>query len=201
VTDLTVFREYEPHELGEDGYPYAWHDGVPLAGHTVGVKHLVRAEAGDRCERCRHPYRSGESVAEGGANWSPCDERCGHSGRIRWRRPGDSGWVEERDADRFAMVGLLHNGEVEAAWRILTVHHLNGRKYDLRWWNLAALCQRCHLVIQRKVQMERIYPLEHSGWFKIHAAGWYSYAYEGVNITRENASDEVDRLLALERVA
>lgn len=29
-----------------------------------------------------------------------------------------------------------------------TVHHINGRKHDLRWENLVYLCQRCHLRTQ-----------------------------------------------------
>jgi len=33
----------------------------------------------------------------------------------------------------------------------LTVHHLDGNKWNLEPWNLAALCQRCHLQVQNKV--------------------------------------------------
>lgn len=39
----------------------------------------------------------------------------------------------------------------------LTVHHLDLNKSNCEWWNLAALCQRCHLHIQAKVIMERPY--------------------------------------------
>ena len=88
--------------------------------------------------------------------------------------------------------------EVEARWRILTVHHLNGAKHDLRWWNLASLCQRCHLYVQRKVVMERVYIWEHTEWFKPHAAGWYAAAYLGENLTREQTMARLDELLALE---
>ena len=31
---------------------------------------------------------------------------------------------------------------------VLTVHHINGDKSDVRYENLVALCQRCHLHIQ-----------------------------------------------------
>ena len=34
--------------------------------------------------------------------------------------------------------------------RILTVHHLNGDKSDCRYQNLVALCQVCHLRLQKK---------------------------------------------------
>jgi len=57
----------------------------------------------------------------------------------------------------------------------LTVHHLDLDKSNCRWWNLAALCQRCHLHIQGKVVMERIWMFEHSAWFKVYVAGYYAF--------------------------
>ena len=44
----------------------------------------------------------------------------------------------------------------------LTVHHLDLDPSNNRWWNLAALCQRCHLSIQGRVIMERPWLFEHS---------------------------------------
>ena len=35
----------------------------------------------------------------------------------------------------------------------LTIHHLDNNKSNCEEWNLAALCQRCHLHIQGKVNM------------------------------------------------
>lgn len=58
---------------------------------------------------------------------------------------------------------------------MLTVHHLDLNKSNCEWWNLAALCQRCHLQIQHKVIMERPYMFEHSDWFKPYAAGYYAH--------------------------
>lgn len=58
---------------------------------------------------------------------------------------------------------------------MLTVHHLDLNKSNCEWWNLAALCQRCHLQIQHKVIMERPYMFEHSKWFKPYAAGYYAH--------------------------
>ena len=89
----------------------------------------------------------------------------------------------------------------EAQWRILTVHHLNGVKHDCRWWNLAALCQRCHLLIQGRVDMNRVYVLEHSEWFKPYAAGWYAWSYLGEDLTREETMERLPDLLAQERLA
>ena len=53
----------------------------------------------------------------------------------------------------------------------LTVHHLDGDKTNCADWNLAALCQRCHLTIQAKVNMPQTYMFEHTNWFKSHVLG------------------------------
>lgn len=205
-----VFRIYEAAECGRDGYPLAWHR-LPIdhpaldAADLVlpgGVKDVVRALAAHRCERCRHPFRVGSGVGR----WSPCDIDCQHTGPYRWRDALDdlSEWTVEASPE--AEIGRLihHHGRTvayEAEYRVLTVHHLNGAKHDLRWWNLVSLCQRCHLQIQGRVQMERVWPWEHSDWFKPHAAGWYAFAYLDEDITREEAIARMDELLALERAA
>ena len=67
-----------------------------------------------------------------------------------------------------------HVHDVPAGY-MLTVHHLDLNKSNCAWWNLAALCQRCHLKIQHKVVMERMYMFEHSDWFKPYAAGYYAH--------------------------
>lgn len=235
MTDLALFREYELHELGEDGYPRAWHE----------VKHQVRAQADHRCVRCGHPFVVGQSgcmegpshqakafAAEFGVtleqldflflevradagfsedvldtaprvNWSECDERCTHRGPLRARRHVDQtepGYdaLDDQVAGRLVRsLGDIHR--FEAAWRILTVHHLNGDKADLRWWNLVAVCQRCHLCIQRKVVMDRPWPWEHTEWFRVHAAAWYAQKYRGESLTREQTLGRLDELLTLGR--
>lgn len=180
-----VFRLYLPDELGPDGYPYAWHRGV---------KHLVREQAHHRCVRCLHPYVAGTG------EWSPCDERCDHHGPFRLKPYGDGEWEMDR-AGGHAGATVREGCPVEARWRVLTVHHLNGQKHDLRWWNLAALCQRCHLQIQGRVVMERIWPWPHTPWFRPYAAGWYAHAYLGEDLTREQVEARLDELLALEEIA
>lgn len=262
-TPLSVFREYEPWELGKDDYPEAWHKLVDDSAVVTdllnaadilipsGVKDVVRAFAGHRCIRCGHPYRSGRFTLEEGDDlharrserelgvpqgaldlafaglvedglagdidpaetnrtlWSPCDHLCRHGhadekGKqtVRRRRHAGESWTRLSTQWAGTVSDAVRLGdEVEAAWRILTVHHLNGRKHDLRWWNLQSLCQRCHLVIQRQVILERVYPFEHDEWFKPYAAGWYAYAYLGENLTREQVMGRLDELLALERMA
>jgi hypothetical protein len=58
---------------------------------------------------------------------------------------------------------------------VLTVHHLDGNKHNCADWNLAALCQRCHLAIQGRVKMDQMFfveILDVSEWFKPHLTGY-----------------------------
>ena len=57
----------------------------------------------------------------------------------------------------------------------LTTHHLDLNKSNCEWWNLVALCQRCHLRIQGKVIMERFWMFDHSSWFIPYVAGYYAH--------------------------
>lgn len=144
-------------------------DGYPAEWHAT-IKHLVREQAGHRCVRCLHPYTCGEF---GRGEWSPCDARCRHDGPVR-------------------LVADL----TEAQWRILTVHHLDGDKLNCRWWNLAALCQRCHLTIQGKVKMRRPWLFDHSEWFKPYVAGYYA-SLRGEELDRDAVMGRLDELLTL----
>jgi hypothetical protein len=189
ATGLDAFRRYQPDECGPDGYPLAWHD----LGDGIGVKHLVREQAEHRCVRCLHPYRCGVDSPE----WSRCDDQCRHDGPTRTYLPDNP----------LAVMPVSVGGQwpaeavTDAQWRVLTVHHLclgADAKRDLRWWNLAALCQRCHLTIQGRVLMERVWPWPHSEWFKPYAAGWYAWSYLGEDLSREEVDERLDELLALE---
>ena len=55
----------------------------------------------------------------------------------------------------------------------LTVHHLDNNKSNCARWNLAALCQRCHLHIQGKVFLPQFYMFEHTAWIVPHVRGYY----------------------------
>ena len=61
-----------------------------------------------------------------------------------------------------------------AAGYMLGVHHLDMDKANVAWWNLPALCQRCHLRIQGKVKIARVWMFEHSAWMKPYVAGFYA---------------------------
>jgi len=69
-----------------------------------------------------------------------------------------------------------HRHEVEIGY-CLTVHHIDMNKTNCEWWNLVALCQRCHLHIQHKVQINQPFMFEHSEWFKPYVAGYYANMY------------------------
>jgi hypothetical protein len=184
---VSALRLYLPGECGADGYPLAWH---------TSIKHDVREQAGHRCVRCSHPFVCGQTPGE----WSPCDERCEHRGPLRVVA-GDGEHLTDvlgNDEATGAELVAAYTAPVEARWRILTVHHLDGDKLNCRWWNLAALCQRCHLTIQGKVVMDRRWPHEHSDWFKPYVAGYYAFAYLGEEVAREQAVDRMGELLALE---
>lgn len=58
----------------------------------------------------------------------------------------------------------------------LTVHHLDKVKWNLEHWNLAALCQRCHLHIEHHVEFYRDWPFAHSPWMAVHVADYNEWA-------------------------
>ena len=105
-----------------------------------------------------------------------------------------------KDAAGWRCVRCDHRHDVPSG-HVLTVHHLDGDKANCRWWNLAALCQRCHLHIQGTVVMEQPFIYEHSAWFKPYVAGFYAWKYLGEDLTREAVEARMGELLALERVA
>lgn len=210
-----AFRIYTADELDKKGYPRAWsrlpvdHPLLDEADMVLpgGIKDVVRAFAGYRCIRCGHFY-------QGGGEWTRCDARCSHGGEIRYRHGYDARWIETEDwpdVSRQFAYDFTHTTvdpanpkrvlpplEVEAKWRILTVHHLNGVKADCRWWNLVSLCQRCHLTIQGKVRMERRWLNEHSEWFKPYVAGYYASTLLGEELSRSEVEARLDELLNLE---
>jgi len=83
-----------------------------------------------------------------------------------WREIANA--VKERAAWQCVRCGHPHD---IASGHMLTVHHLDLNKSNCAWWNLAALCQKCHLHIQGKVLIERPWIFEHSEWFKPYVAG------------------------------
>ncbi len=86
-----------------------------------------------------------------------------------------------------------HDPEIGYA---LTVHHFDLSPANNAWWNLGALCQRCHLHIQSKVIMEQPWMFEHSEWFKPYVAGYYAHKY-GYPEDRDWVIEHQDELIRL----
>ena len=114
-------------------------------------------------------------------------------------------WPEIADRVRAEAGGKCircgHDHDPKAGYA-LTVHHFDGNKSNCEWWNLMALCQRCHLKIQGRVNPEVSYFLEHDEWFKPYVAGFYAWKYERRLVTRVDVElriGEMERLLAHER--
>lgn len=83
-----------------------------------------------------------------------------------------------------------------ASGHCLTIHHLDNNKSNCAWFNLACLCQRCHLTIQSKVVLERAWYLPHSEWFKPYAAGYYAHI-NGLPDDKESVLAYMDELLEI----
>lgn len=81
---------------------------------------------------------------------------------ISKRIKDNAGWKCERCG---------HPHDVENHY-VLTVHHLDVSKDNCADWNLAALCQRCHLSVQGRVDFTQQYMLEHSEWMIPHVEGF-----------------------------
>lgn len=196
--------------------------GVAISGEYPKdwpeIADRVRTEAGQRCVRCGHRFKTGE---HGKGEWSPCDDRCSHAGPLL---AVNFDWLAtpEKINEAADILAELPGNPLEntpcvprllkakppgvtkiivARWRILTVHHLDGNKSNCEWWNLLPLCQRCHLTIQSRVDPQTPYFLEHSPWFQPYVAGFYAHKYEGKTITRAEAVERLDELLAYERLA
>lgn len=101
----------------------------------------------------------------------------------------DAGW-------KCVRCGAVHD---PAIGYTLTVHHLDINPANCEWWNLVALCQRCHLTIQSKVVMNQPYMFDHSDWFKPYVAGYYANLY-GRSTDREYVEAHLDDLLEYGRV-
>lgn len=109
--------------------------------------------------------------------------RCGHP-------QGDTPTIRKRCDERCSHP---RDGKM----RILTVHHFDGDKSNCRWWNLLALCQSCHLVIQGRVIPERPWLFPHTLWIVPFVCGFYASFYGGEQITRADAEADPEKYLEM----
>lgn len=110
-----------------------------------------------------------------------------------------SNWQEiargVKDEANWQCVRCNHIHDPKAGYT-LTVHHLDMNPANNEWYNLAPLCQRCHLQIQSKVIMHRPWYLPHSEWFKPYVAGYYAHIH-GLPDDKETVLARLDEYLAL----
>ena len=66
----------------------------------------------------------------------------------------DAGWSCEH----------CHHPHYTTQGYVLTVHHIDGNKSNCEWWNLVALCQRCHLHIQGVYMPGQMWLLDTPEW-------------------------------------
>lgn len=180
-----------------NGYPDEWPE----------IAARVREEAGNRCVRCRHrsdrqwkalilTARHSSSAAQIDnplpSLMAACDDACDPDRHRRFEPVDRSNLLDAATALDMSVTIIERVPQ-----RVLTVHHLNEVKADCDWWNLAALCQVCHLVIQGKVEMSIPYIFDHSGWFQPYVAGYYAKTFLGADLTREEVSARLGELLAL----
>ncbi len=117
---------------------------------------------------------------------------------MRFEGEYPSNWQEiaqaVKDEAGWCCVRCGHPHEPKTGYT-LTVHHLTGNKAQSAWWNLAALCQRCHLRIQAKVVMQRAWYLPHSAWFLPYVAGYYASVH-GLPDSKEYVLPRIEELIA-----
>jgi hypothetical protein len=135
--------------------------------------HHAKNEAGWRCVRCGHRHEKPFGP------YVPCDALC----------------RSDFHPESFELFPRPRR-------RVLTVHHLDGQKANLAWWNLAALCQVCHLLIQGVTLNDapRFYSvrwLRLEPWAVPFAAGYYANRLLAVPPVREVVLSDLGRFLAL----
>lgn len=74
-----------------------------------------------------------------------------------------------------------HHPHDPPAGYTLTVHHLDGHPENCARWNLAALCQRCHLTIQARVVLRQSIMFRPSTWILPFVAGYYEHTGDRLN--------------------
>ncbi len=100
----------------------------------------------------------------------------------------------KRDAG-WKCIRCAHHHSPETGY-CLTVHHLDMDPSNNAWWNLLALCQRCHLQIQARVVLEQAWMFEHSQWIKPYVAGYYAHLL-GMLEERKAVTRFADRIIQL----
>jgi hypothetical protein len=108
----------------------------------------------------------------------------------------EKSWRAVEDCD---FPEITRGRRIDAQWRILTIHHFDGNKLNCRWWNLAALCQRDHLMVQATLRPGLPWPWPLEEWIRPYAAAWTAFASLGEDLTRAATLARMYELLLLGR--
>ena len=73
--------------------------------------------------------------------------------------------IKEKEGWKCERCGHSHQPEMGYT---LTVHHLDGHPANCADWNLAALCQRCHLKVQTRFNIMQLWLVEPEEWLASH---------------------------------
>lgn len=168
---------------GVGTYPIDWDE----------IARAVKDAAGWRCIRCGHPYvLSFESEQEAeDAMWRIFPASSGIK-----VQPIPSGGYLIRSGILPCDEHCNGHRHEPVKQRVLTVHHLDGNKENCEWWNLAALCQVCHLQVQGKVKMDQAYLHPHTPWFRPYVAAYYAFTLLGEELTRDQVEARLCELLS-----
>lgn len=113
------------------------------------------------------------------------------------------GWAEFarklKEAAGWKCIRCGHEHDPKAGY-CLTVHHVTMNKAEPfeNWWAFLVLCQRCHLRIQAKVIMERVWFLPHSEWFKPYVGAYLAKKHLGLELSRQEVLENIEYYSSLE---
>ncbi len=79
--------------------------------------------------------------------------------------------VKADAAGKCVRCGHVHHYE---SGHVLTVHHFDGDKGNCSRWNLMALCQRCHLSVQARVDPQVGLMFDPAIWAMPYIAGFHA---------------------------
>lgn len=100
--------------------------------------------------------------------------RCGH--------PADKGWKVAIPPGEPSPCGDHCTHSKDDKQRILTVHHLDMTPSNCAWWNLAPLCQVCHLAVQTRYHLHQYYMLRPPVWLRPYVRGWALSRVTGLTV-------------------
>lgn len=84
----------------------------------------------------------------------------------------------------------------------LTVHHLTMAKdepFD-HWWAFAVLCQRCHLQVQARVDLDRPWVMQdHTPWMQPLVGGYYAHKYLDLAVSRTEVEAQLPFFVSIEQ--